>query len=79
MKRRLIIGICIVVLLIIVVPVGIKQITGEESRNFQVVKLEDTVYKEVSFQNSLQKIKLGGILFVPDSIGPFPAAVIIQG
>ena len=79
MKRRLMISICIVILLITIVPVGIKQIAGEELRNFQVVKLEDTVYKEVSFQNSSHNIKLAGMLFVPDGDGPFPAAVVIQG
>jgi dienelactone hydrolase len=79
MRRRLKIGICIVILLIIALPVGIKQLVGEESRSFQVVKLEDTVYKEVSFQNPSQNIKLGGMLFIPDGDGPFPAAVIIQG
>ncbi len=41
--------------------------------------MEDTSYQEISFQNPSQDIKLGGMLFVPDGEGPFPAAVLIHG
>ncbi len=64
--------------LFVIVPV-ITHLTSSEARTFQWVKLEDTIYREVSFQNSTQNIELAGMLFMPEGEGPFPAAVIIQG
>ena len=81
MKRYLVITISVVVLIVLtlILPVLITQLIGKELRSYQGVRLEDTSYQEISFQNPSQGIKLGGMLFVPDGEGPFPAAVIIHG
>lgn len=67
------------ILLLLTIPVVIAQITMSDARQLEGVRLDDTVHQEISFQNSEQGIQLAGLLFVPDSDGPFPAAVIIQG
>jgi dipeptidyl aminopeptidase/acylaminoacyl peptidase len=79
MERYLVIAISTTVLIVLILPVLITQVIGKESRSFQGVRLEDTSYQEISFQNLSQGIKLGGMLFIPDGEGPFPAAVIIHG
>lgn len=67
------------ILILFIAPVLISQFTKSEGRSFQGVKLEDTRYVEISFQNTAQEIGLGGMLFVPQGEGPFPAVVIIHG
>ena len=67
-----------ILVLFVIIPV-FAQLTEGEGRTLQRVKLEDTTYQEVSFQNLTQGIGLGGMLFVPEGEGPFPAAVIIHG
>ena len=64
--------------LFVVIPV-FASLTEGEARAFQWVKLEDTTYREVSFPNPTQGIRRGGMLFVPEGEGPFPAAVIVHG
>ena len=65
-------------ILFVVFPVFIN-LTDSETRAFHGVHLANMTYREVSFQNPTQGIKLGGMLFVPEGEGPFPAAVIIHG
>ncbi len=62
-----------VLALFVVIPV-ITHFTKPEARTFHWVRLAGTTYREVSFQNSEQDIRLGGMLFVPEGEGPFPAA-----
>jgi dienelactone hydrolase len=69
----------IAALMLVVGPVLISQLLPSESRQYDGVSLGDTVYSEVSFQNNLQGLNLGGMLFVPAGSGPFPAAVVIHG
>jgi dienelactone hydrolase len=66
-------------LALLVVPVLVAQIAKPERRSFDWVKLKDTSYQEIRFQNTAQDLELAGMLFVPEGEGPFPAAVIIHG
>ena len=68
-----------ILLLIIVVPVVFAQVGGGEERQLQYVSLAETAYEEISFHNEAQDIELGGMLFLPQGQGPFPAAVIVHG
>lgn len=67
------------VLLLITVPILFAQVVAKGEREFQSVSLEETSYEEISFSNEVQDIKLGGMLFLPDGDGPFPAVVVIHG
>jgi dienelactone hydrolase len=66
-------------LALLFVPVLVKQLLPGESRQFKWVELAETRHFEISFQNRLQNLELGGLLFVPEGDGPFPAAVVIHG
>ncbi len=67
-------------LALLIVPILIKQLTAsDERRSFSGVELDNAEYQEVSFQNTEQDLKLGGMLFIPEGDGPFPAVVTIQG
>ena len=66
-------------LALLIFPVLVTQFTKPERRSFEWVKLKDTAYLEVNFQNTSQDLELAGMLFVPEGEGPFPAAVIIHG
>ncbi len=79
MKHRLRVGVLSTIFVLFVLPVLISQLFTPEGRSFHGVKLEDTQYLEISFQNKAQNIALGGMLFVPQVEGPFPAVVIIHG
>lgn len=79
MQKKPGILVLMVILVLFIVPVLITQVTQPEGRRFRGVLLEDTEYTEISFQNALQQIELGGMLFVPSGKGPFPAVVIIHG
>ena len=50
-----------------------------EPRQLERVALADTGHVEIAFQNEAQDLGLGGLLFVPEGDGPFPAAVVIHG
>lgn len=50
-----------------------------EHRVYSYTRLEDTTYQSISFYNAEQDLNLGGMLFVPEGEGPFPAAIVIQG
>jgi dipeptidyl aminopeptidase/acylaminoacyl peptidase len=67
------------VLALIIVPVLVTQILPDESRQYEWVSLDETLFSEVRFRNTRQNLDLGGMLFVPPGDGPFPAAVIIHG
>ena len=71
--------IILAILGLIVIPILIAQFTKTERRSLQGVRLKDTSFREISFQNTKQDVNLGGMLFVPEGGGPFPAAVIIHG
>lgn len=79
MKKYLRIFFFCAVLALIVGPVIVTQMTEPGRREFQATKLEDTTYTEIGFRNDEQRLELGGMLFVPDGEGPFPAVVIIHG
>lgn len=66
-------------LALLIVPVLIRQVLPVEARQFERVSLADTQYLEISFKNRFQDLALGGLLFVPDGKGPFPAAIVIHG
>ena len=76
MKHRLRVGVLSTIFVLFVLPVLISQLFTPDGRSFHGVKLEDTQYLEISFQNKAQNIALGGMLFVPQGEGPFPAVVI---
>ena len=80
MKKKYVgVSILAAILILFVITPVITHLTKPEARTFHWVRLAGTTYREVSFQNSEQDIRLGGMLFVPEGEGPFPAAVIIQG
>ena len=80
MKPKIVIPVVlVVVLLAFLLPVFLAQAAPAEERPLQVVHLADTRYEEVSFTNEAQDIPLAGMLFLPDSDGPYPAAVMIHG
>ena len=67
------------VLAVLFGPVLVRQLLPVESRQLERVALADTRHFEISFQNRTQNLALGGLLFVPEGDGPFPAAVVIHG
>jgi dipeptidyl aminopeptidase/acylaminoacyl peptidase len=69
----------LLVLVILFVPVVIRQIFPPEPPQFERVMLDDSRYSEIAFHNEAQDLDLGGMLFRPTGDGPFPAAVIIHG
>ena len=79
MKKYMRVAVFPAILILFIAPVLISQLTESEGRRFHGVKLEDTRYVEISFQNTAQEIGLGGMLFVPQGDGPFPAVVVIHG
>jgi len=60
-------------------PVFARQLLPVESRQLEQVALADTLHSEILFQNHAQNLSLGGLLFMPEGDGPFPAAVVIHG
>ena len=64
---------------VLFIPVLVQQLMPSESRSFERVALADTRHVEIGFQNETQYLSLGGLLFVPEGDGPFPAAVVIHG
>ena len=68
-----------ILLLLIVIPVLVTQVMAKEKRNYQAVSLEETSYEEISFRNEAQDIDLGGMLFLPEGEGSYPAVVFIHG
>ncbi len=77
-RRRLIIFF-VVLLAVLFIPVLVRQAFPPDYRQLERVVLADTQYEEIVFQNKLQNLEMGGLLFVPEGDGPFPAAVIIHG
>lgn len=66
-------------LAILFIPVLVQQLLPSEPRQLERVALADTRHVEIAFQNETQNLTLGGLLFVPEGDGPFPAAVVIHG
>lgn len=64
---------------LLVVPILLTRFAEAERRSFEWVELKNTDFEEISFRNVEQDLKLGGMLFVPEGEGPFPAVVIIHG
>lgn len=60
-------------------PVLMRQLLPLEPRQLERVSLADTRHTEIAFRNETQNLALGGLLFVPEGDGPFPAAVVIHG
>ena len=71
--------ILVLALAVLFVPVLVRQLSPAESRQFERVVLAETRHVEISFPNLTQNLALGGLLFVPEGKGPFPAAVVIHG
>jgi dipeptidyl aminopeptidase/acylaminoacyl peptidase len=65
--------------LLLIVPVVVSQLDRRESRPLEAVALDQTVYREVVFENPAQSLSLAGMLFLPDGVGPFPAVAAIHG
>ena len=66
-------------LALLFVPVLVQQLLPSEPRQLERVSLADTRHMEIAFKNETQDLALGGLLFVPEGDGPFPAAVVIHG
>jgi dienelactone hydrolase len=64
---------------LLIVPVVLAQFREKEKRQLDGVRLRDVEYEDITFDNSDQDLTLGGMVFVPEGEGPFPAAVIIHG
>lgn len=77
--KKLITLLTLAFLALLIVPVLVARTNSPDQRNFEFVELADTSFREISFENTSRKLKLAGMLFVPDGDGPFPAAVIIHG
>lgn len=77
--KRLHWRIALLALAILLLPVLVRQLLPAESRQLDRVALTDTVHSEITFQNHAQNLSLGGLLFMPEGDGPFPAAVVIHG
>ena len=71
--------ILVLALVVLVGPVLVRQLLPAESRQFERVVLAETQHVEISFPNRTQNLALGGLLFVPEGNGPFPAAVVVHG
>jgi len=71
--------IIVLALALLLAPVLVRQLVPSASRQFERVALADTRHVEISFQNRMQNLALGGLVFVPHGDGPFPAAVVIHG
>ncbi|MDJ0938124.1 MAG: alpha/beta fold hydrolase [Woeseiaceae bacterium] len=67
------------VLAVLFIPVLVKQLLPSERRPLERVELADTEHIEIAFENRTQDLAMGGLLFVPEGDGPFPAAVVIHG
>ena len=67
------------VLALLFAPVLVRQMLPAEPRQLERVSLADTRHVEIAFRNETQDLALGGLLFVPEGDGPFPAAVVIHG
>lgn len=78
MKKFLWLGL-VGVVLTIAAPMLVARFTQKAPRKFSGVNLEETRYREITFMNPQAGLELGGMLFVPEGAGPFPAAVIIHG
>jgi len=76
--RILKVGLLAVILLLVAGPL-ISQFDQRDARSFDAVALDETDYREVTFQNPAQSLRLGGMLFLPDGEGPFPAVAMIHG
>lgn len=72
-------SILVLALAVLFVPVLVRQLLPTESRRLDRVSLAETRHLEISFRNRSQNLALGGLLFVPEGDGPFPAAVVIHG
>jgi len=66
-------------LLLVVVPVAVGQVTTQEARALEGARLEQLQYEEVRFQNARSGLTLAGLLFLPQGDGPYPAVVIAHG
>ena len=77
--RTAITTITITLLALLILPVVIAQVTADERRQLEGLRLKEVEYRTVSFRNREQNLELGGMLLVPDGAGPFPGAVIIHG
>lgn len=77
--KKIAVSILIGLAVFLVVPILIKQFGEAERRSFEWATLNDMDYQEVSFRNTVQDLELGGMLFIPEGDGPFPAVVIIHG
>ncbi|MDX1418314.1 MAG: hypothetical protein R3293_29205, partial [Candidatus Promineifilaceae bacterium] len=67
------------VLLLLIVPIIQAQTTKRESRLWADISLGDLKYEEIQFRNREQHIQLGGMLFLPEGDGPFPAVIFLYG
>ena len=69
----------LLVVVVLFVPVVIRQLFPPERRQFEWAVLDHSRYSEITFHNEAQGLDFGGMLFRPAGDGPFPAVVIIHG
>lgn len=79
MKKVLGATLLLVFLGIVVLPLIIARFNQPPERHYSYAKPEPSRFREVSFGNPQANLQLGGMLFLPQGAGPFPAAVIIHG
>ena len=75
-KRNNILLIILIIMVVLLLPLIFKD-KGDTS--FNAPKLSELEYSEIYFNNDSAKLKLSGMLMLPEGKEPFPTAIIIQG
>ena len=75
-KRKIILLAVLIFVVILVLPLIFNK---KGPPHFEAPSLSDIDYSEVFFTNETNKLKLAGLLVVPEGEGPYPTVVIIQG
>jgi len=79
MKKLFLVTLVLVFFGLIVMPLIIARFNQSPERSYSYEKPDSSRFREVSFENPVANLQLGGLLFLPEGDGPFPAAVIIHG
>lgn len=66
-------------LALLILPMLLAPFRKPAPRSFSWVRLEDTNFREITFENVEHDLNLAGMMFIPAGQGPFPGAVIIHG
>lgn len=79
MENDIWLALILLFLVVVFFPGLYKLITKKPPRRYIGVSFSEIKYTEVTFQNNIQKLNLGGMLFIPEGKGPFAAVAIIYG